>query len=241
MSIRFYFTLLLIAVYTGKSISQVVKQDFSAINKAYTDLPQFSMKVKYEMYKNKSIKTVFQTELGEVKQKEHCNYSRVGKVETLSNETYKLIVDHEDKSISLLPVVSEDNSTITEAMYMGNLEQMLSLCERTEFKKETATQNSYTLIIPNDQYTAVQLFYNSKTFFVEKMILFYKQEMNLEEKEGGLKESPRMEITYYDMNVKPTFGKDTFTYDKFLEKRNGKFLATAAYKGYDITEQLSVK
>jgi hypothetical protein len=215
--------------------SQTAKEDFAKINNAYVNNSQLSMKVKYELYKNNLAKEVFQVETGEIKRNGNNKYTKIGNIETIENDKYRVIVDHDDKNISLLSTITvADETPKKEELYLVNLEKMLAICSKVEFKEENKVQNSYLLMLPNEEYSEIKIIVNKKTFFIEKMILYYSKEQNIEDKEDGSKEPPRMEISYYDFNLKPQYTDADFTYYKFLEKRNGKLLATPAFKTYTV-------
>jgi hypothetical protein len=239
---RIGYILLIFSCFTIELFSQVAKDDFASINKAYAAQKQLSMKVKYEVYKNKTTTTVFSTETGEIKQNGTAKYTRTGNIETVETETYRLLIDHEDKNISLLGI-SNDETEMNKNKEISpvDLEKIISICSKVEFKKINDTQNSYTLVMPGEEYEAVQIIYNVKTFFIEKMILQYAEKQNLDEKQEGKKETPRMEITYSDFNTNPDYKKTPFNYDAFIEKRNGKLVAKTAYKEYTVNDQSFTK
>lgn len=234
--------LLLLFSFAFRGFSQVAKNDFASINKAYADQEQLSVKVTYQVFRNKTTPVAFSTEKGEVKQKGILRYTRTGDIETVETETYRLIVDHEDKNISLLDIISRENKNEEmKTVSPVELDELIAMCSKVEFKKLNSTQNCYTLIIPDEQYQEVKLIYNAKNFFIEKLILYYSEKQNLEGKDDGLMEAPRVEITYSDFNTHPDFDQTPFSYNSFLEKRNGKLLAKAAYKAYTVNDQLSIK
>ena len=231
---RFIFSMAILLLIAANGQSQIAKEDFAAINKAYVTNSHLSMKVKYELYKNKTVNEVFQVETGEIKRNGNNKNTRIGNMETIENEKYRLIVDHEDKNISLLGIITLPGVAVQkEDLYLVNLEKMLAVCSKVEFKEENNDQNSYRLQLPMEEYDEIKITYNKKTFFIEKMILYYQEAQNLEER-GGLKEPPRMEISYYDFNMDPRFTEADFTYHRFLEKRNGKLMGTTAYKTYTV-------
>jgi hypothetical protein len=239
---RFYYILVLIALFSKKGFSQVAKDDFARINKTYADNMQLSMKIRYDVYKNKSTATPLQAETGEIKRNEAAKYTRIGNIETIENENYKLIVDNEDKNISVLGgTIEEKKPGGNDGTYLVNLENLLSICSKLEFQKISEAQNCYSIVIPAEEYSEIKVFYNSKTFFIEKMIFYYNEIQNLEGQEKSIKEAPRMEISYYDVKLKPDFGSTPFTYDNFLEKRKGQFVGKGSYKEYRINEQSIIK
>ena len=70
------------------------------------------------------------------------------------------------------------------------------------------------------------------------MILFYRKAENLDEQGDGLKECPRLEISYSGIDIHPRFAEDEFTYAKFIEKKNGKLFCRESYKGYALNDHL---
>jgi hypothetical protein len=227
--------ILLILLFSGNYFAQVAKDDFMRINSAYVEHPRLSIKIKYEVYKNKDSKLPFSTETGEVKCKDKVRYSRVGNIENIEKENYRLIVDHEDKNISLLGITGSNQAS---ALLPIDLEKLLGLCSKVEFQPLQNNQNCYRMLLPGEEYGEIKLIYNAKTFFIEKLILQYAKKENLEGTDAGPKEAPRMEISYMNYSTDPEFGNTPFNYDAFLEKKNGKLVARNAYKTYTVNEQL---
>ena len=232
------FLISIFLLFTANCFAQIAKDDFAAINKTYSSSNHLSMKMKYEVFKNKNATSALQVENGEVQRNGNASHTRIAKTETIQTDKYTLIVDHEDKNISVLGSDQTKPSENNDKLYMVDLEKLLKLCSKVEFKKENDRQNSYLMAIPSSEYSEVKIIYNKKTMFIEKMVLFYSQAQNLEEKEEAPKEPPRLEITYSEINTNPNFSNDDFTYDKFVEKHNGKFRCKELYKGYTITEDM---
>jgi hypothetical protein len=222
---------------TCNSLSQVAKEDFARINKIYAEHPRISVKMKYEVFKNRSAVTALSSETGEVKKKEGASYDRIGPIETITNKEYKLIVDHDDKNISILGILQGEKSSDKD-LYPVDLEKLIGVCEKVEFKKLNEKQACYTMTIPGTGYEEVKMIYNTTSFLIEKLILYSNEKQNLENNDGGAKETPRMEITYSDYQTEPDLKNTPFTYGAFLEKKEGKLVAKPAYQTYTVHEQL---
>jgi hypothetical protein len=194
------------------------------------------MKITYELFQNKDTKIPFQKETGELKRDGDLQYSRIGNIEMVRSKNYITIADHGDKNISVLGLSAENENPVMKT-FMVDIENTLKICTKAEFKKENSTQNSYLLEMPSEEYSQVKIVYNSKTFLIEKLIMFYLKEENLSEEEGGLKEAPRLEITYMNIDTSPKLKALEFTYDKFLEMKSGKLVCREAYKGYELIDQ----
>ena len=232
------FGAILFPFFINIGFAQVSKEDFAKINKVYISHPQLYFKAKYDLYKNQNIKETFESEMGETKRNGNLLYTKIGKIESIHSEKYNVIVDNEDKTISLLAHDPDENG-FDEKLYMINLEKTLKLCTKVEFAKEIGSQNSYLLTLPYSEYSQVKITYNKKTFFIEKITLYYKKEQVLNEQDKNeKKEQPRVEITYYDFDETPHFNETDFSYDKFLEKANGKFRCKSTYSGYTLKNLL---
>lgn len=237
MTKRIHFITILVLALLSNGYAQVAKDDFARINKVYAENSRISVKMTYEVFRNRTATTALNSEKGEMKKKEGVSYSRIGPIETITNKEYKLIVDHEDKNISVLGM-QEGQKTEGKELYPVDLEKLITLCDKVEFKKISDQQASYTLTIPGTGYDEVKMIYNTSTFLIEKMILYSGEKQNLEDTEGGLKEAPRMEISYSEYKTDPDFKNTPFTYGSFLEKRNGKLVAKPVYQTYTVHEQL---
>jgi hypothetical protein len=222
---------ILFIVVRNICIAQVAKDDFAKINQAYVTNSKMTMKTSYELFQNKETKNVFQKEIGEIKRDGNLQYTKLGDIETIRSKEYNVIVDHEDKNISVLGLSADPNS-LDEKTYMIDLEKALKSCAKVEFNKENNNQNSYDLELPASEYSEIKIIFNSKTFLLEKMVLYYSELQNLEDKQDGLKERPRLEITYSDIDLRPRFSGSEFTYNKFIEKNGGKLNCKSPFKDY---------
>jgi len=216
------------------TFSQKAKEDILKINKAYIG-KKITMKLNYNLYRNHVTKTVFQNETAEVKQSGDLNWTRIGPIETVTNETYSLIVNNKEKSITMLG--KEMNSKKKTDPLGMNLDSLLKRCQKVEFKKVNEHQNSYEFVFPFSEYSKVVIVYNNKTFFIEKMLLFYQEKKKFDE--SGKEEAPRMEITCTEIKTNSRFTANDFTYDNYIEKnKNNKWLCKPAYKGYSVQVQV---
>ena len=227
-----YFLILLPCI----CFSQVAKDDFMRINNTYQSSEEVSFKASYQAFSNHTVQTPLSTESGEVKKKGDASYSRIGSIETIVNEHYRVIVDHEDKNISVLGIKKQEGKQEKDT-YPVDLEKLLALCTKVEFSKTGTEQGCYTIEIPEMEYKQIKLFYNTTSFFIEKIILYYSEKQNLVDGEGP-QDTPRLEISYSDYTTHPDEKQLVFTYDPYLEKQNGKLVAKPAYKSYTVHEQL---
>ncbi len=232
------FFLPVFLIVANTLFSQNAKEDFEKMNKAF-DVKALSMKIRYDLYKNKDTKILFQKEVAELKQSGNLKWMKIGKMETLETDKYSLLIDHGAKEISLLGKSLNQQNEKNSNPFKMNLDSLLKICEKVEFKNENENQNSYELVFPNSEYNKVKVVYNKKTFFIEKLIMYYDEKRKLDENKKEEKEAPRMEILCSEINTNPSFSDTDFTSDKYIEKTvNGKWIAKALYSSYEVHANL---
>jgi outer membrane lipoprotein-sorting protein len=224
------------------SAAQDIEADLANINKKY-EVGSMSMNVKYIAYPDHTASVPVEEESGQVKKKGTKIYYRIGSLESVSTDDYSLIVNHEEKTIFLLPKkkgMEEEGYNFVPA----NVKKLLSTCENVKFEIVSASQNAYNLECSLSEYSKIKIVFNSKTYFLEKMELFSRFALPEEEtdgvSEGG--KPPRLEIQYGNIESNPNLADNTFTYEKFLTEMEGKkgYQLKEEYRGYQFISQMEM-
>jgi len=206
------------------------------INRTYKAMESLSMDIDYKVYRNHESTTPIQTENGTLKKKGDLYYYQIGSLVTIKASSYNLIVDNDAKTIALLNV--EKGRDMAKDILLAISDSLLRNIKSISFAKINNTQNAYILTSPNSEYAKIKIFFNVKSFFIEKLELYYKIPENFEDEESLDKEAPRVEISYHDINTRPAFPSDLFTYANFLRKEKNKYYCKEKYQGYHLIEQM---
>lgn len=220
---------------------KVVAEDLEKINARYNELGDISMNMEYKVYANWKSEIPIQIEKGELIKKGRIIYSKIGSVESLNTLDYNVVVDHDLKSIAIMPVITPEAIENNLSAISGNLSQVLKVCKRIEMVEINAQQNKCTLVLPDGsfEYNKLEITYNSKSYLISKLVMYYTEAQNLKGDDDGLKETPRIEISYRNYITNPNYASVALTYERFLSKKGGKYFCKQKYTGYELVDLMN--
>lgn len=227
-------TICVLLVCTSAGFAQDARTDIEKINKVYSR-SRYALELEYRVFEYYSAEEPMQVENGLVKKDGDFIYYKLGPVESIQQKEYSIVTDHDDKIIALLP---RDYDASNGKFFPARLDSLHKLCKKLEYQAISGTLSSYTFHFAASQYAVVKLFFNPKNHQISKMELFYKDEVNLKEEEGGIERSPKMEIVYKKFDTDPSFGAQQFTYHYFLEKDGKEYKPKENYRDYTVVTQL---
>lgn len=232
-------TILITSIGLGELMTvhaQNLKEDFVRVNQVYEKNKQLFFQTEYRAFKSTEEDKPLHIEIGMFYRNNDLNYQKIGAIESIKTKDYYLMVDHEESRMAILNSVSFKNEVQTplEMLQEANL---LDYCEVIAFQKEEEGQTSYLIKPSISEYESIKIILNSKTFFIEKLILFYKNEQDLED--DGLLAKPRLEIIFKDINTNPDFPTEIFTYNNFLTRERGKLSCKSQYSHYTLENHLN--
>ena len=199
------------------------------------------MKVSYKLFPDYFATTPMTIELGDYKKQKKAVYYKLGSFETIQCDKYNLVVDHNQKSINVLEVINNDvdfNNNLQDDL-IKNMENTLKYCSKIEFKEISKTSAEYIFNIAEaSEYSMIKLVFNRKSYFIESLELFYANEQDIDYNKEGTKVKPRMLISYSDIKTNPVFDENTFSYLRFLKKKDGRLVCKEEYIGYTLFTQL---
>jgi hypothetical protein len=218
-------------------IAQNVKQDLMKINEVYSTITNLSMEINYSVFSSAQSNVALETHTGIFKQHDGMFYSRLKEVESLHNKNCSVVIDNEDKMIVVANPTKSDVSKIT----LIDMDKSLKTCSSVETIVSKGNQAGYKFVYKQNvvsEYDAIELYFNKKTFLIEKMVMYYRQKQNLKENEpDAIKEKPRLEIVFFNTNLKTVTDVSFFSEARFVEKRKGKYFPVNAYNQYQLIDQ----
>lgn len=221
--------------------SQNVKQDVLKINEAYSKFNDLSMSIIYNVYANASSSVPAESETGSFKQHGSLRYSRIKEIESLQNKEYLVVVDNEEKVIVVGNPVKFNPKKIT----MLDLDTAFAKCSSVKFIDNSISQNGYKLMFKPtivSEFDAIDLYFNKKSFLVEKMVFYYREKIKINEAdENSVKEKPKLEVIFSNMNFKTEPDINFFSEGRFIEKKKGKYFPVSAYNQYNLIDQKFAK
>lgn len=228
--------LCLIAFCTGfgaKAQLNYDRSDFERINKAYAQIKAIRTEVDYVYYPDYSSKTPGETLQALLSLEGPNYYYRLQDVETLRTPEMTLLIDHAERQIVL-----ESTQRNTPEMLLGaDLDKLLSICTKIKYAYPAQGIKQYEMYAPLPETERIDIYFNTATFMMQRVVLFYNY--TLSEEEGGTGKKPRLEMVYRNQNTRPQFAKDFFSPNRFVQKSGDRFVAAASCKGYEVIDYLS--
>jgi hypothetical protein len=233
-----YGLLLSLTLLSGLALkAQVAKDDFRKIDLAYKSSASLSMNVNYTAYADYSATAPLEVQKGEVKVQGSQSYHKIGPIEIIQNNNYTLTIDNEEKKIIMLGKIKAAEKKKPLEI---DLEKLLGFADEIKYSEPFKGKGSYELSFASQEYSKVIVIFSRKTFFIEKIILYY---LNPEDLSGEGEESaqqPRMEIDYLNVQVNASIPSSVFTYEKYLDYAGGKiYTCRQEYRAYSFIDQIS--
>ena len=212
--------------------AQDLKKDAANMNLFYAKHAKISSKIEYTMYEDYTTNVVYQKELGYMQKSGKNTYMKSGEVETISTDEYTLVVDNENKSVSLLP--KKTGFMPSNGSIASSIDSIKKFCINYTFNKESNKMNSYTFIMQKyyQSYSKIKVFFNSTSFFSEKVILYCSEEDISKEGVHAQMAKARVEINYVETNLNPKFPESDCSYERYLIKSGKKYTLRPEYKNY---------
>jgi len=228
---------LLTLIFLFLSLERINAQDFATdmkhINAVYEQIKEIDLKISYLLYpSHTSTRPIVQDQF-ELKQKGSLQLSRRGEIESLINDQYLIMVDHEDKSISVQASIKAESPFLS---YPIPIDSMLDLYDSIHYKVQGAGLSTYSLYISDFMYEKVELFFYPHKHLIQKVVFYgaEKEEFGIDSPPG----KPRYEIIYTKSILTPQFSSKTFSSTQFIEEREGKVYCASRFKQYQLINYL---
>ena len=236
-----YNVAFLVCVLTLSTNAQNAKQDILKINEAYSKFSHLSMNITYNLFKNYTANVPFESESGYFQQQGTLRYSKLKEIESLQNKNCLVVIDNEDKLIVVGNPVKFNAKKIT----LLDLDTALTKCSSVSFIDAGSTLSCYKMSFRQDivsEFDAIDLYFNKKSFLVEKMVFYYREKIRInEEDETSPKEKPKLEVVFSKMKFDKISDETFYSETRFVEKRKGKYFPVSAYSEYELIDQKIAK
>lgn len=209
------------------------RSDFERITAAYAKLTQLQTDMDYVYYPSHNSRKPGETLHATLWLKGSSYLYRLGGVETLSNPTLTIMADHEEK----LLLVDSTRRSVRQVLFGADLDALLSVCSNIRSSNPEPGVKKYELYADLAETERIDIYFDTKTFLMRRVVLFYNTPLSIEE--GGTGEKPRLELVYRLQNPRPNFTKDFFSTERLVQKSGRRFVPAPAMRGYQIMDNLS--
>ncbi len=221
--------------FAATSFAQNLKKDILAINMAYKNTNKMSLVMVLDMYETYTSNKLYFSQKVTLKKNGKNTLHASDETESINTPDYTIVKDDDEKLITYMPKKTVQNED--EINFMVDIDSIGALCKSFKFNKEGNTTNSYDFIMldayPN--YTRIKFFYNSKTYFIEKMVFFCEEEDISVHNQKEKYSKARIEINYTEIDTKPSFKDSDFSYQRYMQKKGNKFELNPDLKKYELS------
>jgi hypothetical protein len=228
-------TILIFFIYPLLVWGQNAATDFKKINTFYLS-DNFYCKVNCKIYESWEGATLIDEKEGEVKKSGSRKYYSMGDMESFTTSVSYLAVDKTSRSIFLSKLKLNGNNDADELI--ASIDVMLKLCKKISYKDESPNSASYTLMYPSRDFGKVKIIFNKEKFYIQQLIIYSKIQDNKDVYKGKLN-NPRVEISFSKVVVNKKYKEQDFSFDKYIELKNGKWAKKKEYSSYYFLDQLT--
>ena len=214
---------------------QNIKADVAAINKAYKSMNKVSLSFELNMFENYQTQHVYYTQHALIQKNGNATFQKFDESECINTRDYSVMVDNEDKEVVYAP--KKISFEYDDPSIAINLDTLLQFCKSYQFKKISKDVFSYSLMLPENypNYNQIVFYFDAKTYFVQKIIFYCEEDDISVDNEAEKLAKSRIEINYKDINTRPTFNPNDFSYQKYLVKSGNTFKLKPELKNYHLT------
>lgn len=223
------------ALMSSTLSAQNAKSDIQKINQVFIAQNEFAISMAYNLYANYSSGVVYSTEKGEVERSGQKEYSKLASIETVINDKYAVVIDNMAKAI----MVQKAEKMKQKNVLPISLDTIIKYCKSIEYQKTSSDIGEYTLKMGFSDYQQIDIYFNTKTFLLTKLVLYSKKAKKLDENDAKLKkEKPRLEIVFAEINLKPEIAPSVFSEATYITISGNTITGNGKYKNYKIINGL---
>lgn len=212
--------------------AQQLKEDVRKVNDTYARAKNVSMKIHYRLYQDYSTAVPFEDKTGTYIRQGQNYFSQLLGITTIQNGSTKLSVSDAEKTI----IVSDADRKIAAPSNVM-IDSLIKRCSKVEFTDLGEGRKLYRLRFEKTaffEYDMIDLQFGSN-YFIEKIVLFYREAVVLDETAGKMKkEKPKLEISYSEINTQPVVAADQFSEAKYIRRSGKTVLPAAAFKNWKV-------
>jgi hypothetical protein len=231
------FAVLVSCLFSLFAKSQNAKEEMKKMNEAYLKHVDLTMDIAYNVYANWTDASPIEKNSGFYMQHGTDRYNKLNRIESVQNKECALVIDNEEKMILVGNPVKFDPAKIT----MLNLDTAFSKYASVTPIKVSAPQKGYKLIFKTSaasEYEAVDIYFNTKTYLMEKMVFYYRNKVQLQKtNRDEAKEKPRLEIIFSKVSTAPNPDLKLYSEPRFIAKTTNSYRAVGTYSSYKLVNQ----
>jgi len=221
-------------ISTAQQANTSVAEGLHEVNQAYLKTASLRMNVNYVLFPSYTSTVPFESEKGVFMKQGRNTYSDLLGIVSLTNAGISLTIDSNEQTI--VATDPPDNSMMNPSLV--NIDSALRVCNSVTADPSGDQLMLYKLRFDNlsfSDYNAIDVYVNKQTHFIDRLILYFRTEVDLDETDNSkLKDRPRLEISYTSISTSPVFKSGQFSETPYIRISAKKMTCTPAYATYRL-------
>lgn len=227
-----YTVLLSSATVRGQDM-QVPQKVIGKINAHYAPLISFRTDVAYNLYQDHTSNILVESDSAQIVRYKNTTWFKMGRIETLSDDKYDLMIHQEDKAI----VVSNPSKEKRDKLPHLGLDSLLAQC--SHFKLDTfGGVGCLYLGFAASEATGISICYRLLDYGLYSLTTYYRNERKVGETGSEMSIKPRLEIMYLRTDTTPKLDAARMNHNWFIKVSGKEINPTARFKHYQIFNQI---
>lgn len=214
----------LISLYVG---AQDIAEEISKINGFFKEKRNYEMSLSYGIFEDYDQVAPTRLQESSVKKKGTNLYTKYGEKEVYEVDDKVISIDHALKEVIFVKRYNKHQNISLDG-FTHFLDSLLINCQEKRIEKVKGNTNKLVLGAHMSQYQQIEFYYNSKTYKMDKLVLYYRTNPYAQ----GSK--PKMEIICTEFKDGDNIPDAFFSITNILSRKADKYVLQTSYKEYRL-------
>ena len=210
-----------------EAVFEAYKQDWEKLSKTYENISQMSLDISYILYEDYASKNVMEEMDARVLRNGKDQYTRLGNIETITQDDLTLTVDHDDK-LMLLAKAVQNSPHIALGL---NTELIARYTDKIESGFTNNGHKYYRIWSNHSDAEKMEIFFDPDNFLLISVAIFYREIL---EEEDQTMITPTLLLTYGKPTSLSNTEKAKIDIGSYLNKTANGYKPKTRYNNYTL-------
>jgi len=202
------------------------------IHAFYNDHPHVYQDINYNLYADHNTTVPHTPEKGVLVISKEARYARMANIESLVTKSLTIGVDHDEQTL-----VISNNPSGMDFDPLESIQPYLEGLNSATVRSTSGKYNQLTLTTDIGEVKQVDIFYHKENYQLEKIILTYRREIQLEDEPDADLVKPRLEIDYTLTGLERK-GKALLQLNQYVQISGDNYKPAGKYAGYNLINNI---
>lgn len=222
------------ALHAGETpYLKMAQADIKKVNQTYANQMEYSMETTYMVFEKHGVSNMIESKNGFFAKKDNNTYTKIDKIEVVQLSDKIISLSHENKLLSV-----GDNKDLDMDPIQVNADSLLTVCSEINMEMLSANEKRYKLKFDDydiSEFSEIDISIDVKNWRVMKLVLYYKQSMNLKNDFYAEETMPRVEIVYKNFRAYVK-SPEIFDEQKYINITSGSAVPANGYSKYKVVD-----